>query len=75
MGIFIESKFTSGESGLYLELTECHSPEQVAEEVRKAISRPGWSDSILINYKSLPQAARESWQRRVAAREKRTITV
>jgi len=44
-----------------------HTADELLYQLRKAMDKPGWSDSVLINASALPGPAAESWQKKAAA--------
>ena len=67
MRFCIESKYLSPSGGAYREVHMANTTHELLYELRKAMDKPGWSDSVLVNANALPRAAAENWQKRAAS--------
>lgn len=71
MRFCIESKYFSKTDGPHHEVRMVNTTSELLHQLREAMGRPGWSDSVLINAAALPQPAAEAWRRKAASQGKR----
>ena len=67
MRFCIESRYSSPTDGPYQEVSMVNTIDELLKQLRVAMGRPGWSDSVLVNAEALPGPAAEAWQKKAAS--------